>query len=112
MLDRHHGWNSSFKPPFIAFVLSLLLAAAMYRFVTKHHLEGLSLTLTLFVLGLVQALIQLVFFLHLGVESKPHWNSITFLFTVLVVIIIVGGSLWIMNNLNYNLMPMEMHGCP
>lgn len=110
MLDREHGWNISFKPCVIGYILSLTLVAGMYRLVVRHHLAGSVLTWTVFGLGVVQALLQLVFFLHLGMESKPHWNSITFLFAVLVIIIIIGGSMWIMQNLNYNVMPPMNHG--
>jgi len=105
MLDREHGWNISLKPPIIGYVLSLILMAGMYRLVVRHHLHGSALLWTVFGLGVTQALLQLIFFLHLGLESKPHWNSITFLFAVLVIIIVIGGSMWIMQNLNYNTMP-------
>lgn len=105
MIDLHHGWNVSFKPQFQGFVLSLLLTVAAYRIVTHHELTELTLLLTLFITGILQALVQLIFFLHLGLESKPHWNTITFAFTVLVILIVIGGSVWIMNNLSYNLMP-------
>ena len=103
-MDLHHGWSASYKPQFIGFVMSFLLTVAAYRFVTHHVLDQFLLYLTIFGCGLTQVLIQLVFFFHLGLEDKPHWNTITFLFTLLVVIIVVGGSLWIMNNLNYDLM--------
>jgi cytochrome o ubiquinol oxidase subunit IV len=109
MIEREHGWNVSYKPPIIGFILSLLLIAAVYRFVTRHHLSGWSLTFAVFGFGLIQAIIQLVFFLHLGLESKPHWSSISFLFMVLVIVIVIGGSLWIMQNLNYNVMPPMEH---
>jgi len=105
MIDLHHGWNLSYKPQFLGFVLSLLLTFAAYRIVVHHHLSDGELILTLYGLAVAQAVLQLVFNLHLGMESKPHWNTITFLFTVLVIIIIIGGSVWIMNNLDYNLMP-------
>ena len=105
MIDLHHGWNVSFKPQFLGFVLSIILTVAAYRIVTHHHLTGSTLVLTLVGIGILQAAVQLIFFLHLGLETKPHWNMITFVFTVLVIIIVVGGSVWIMNNLNYNLMP-------
>lgn len=108
MLDRYHGWNISFKAPVLGFVLSLLIMVTMYRLATHPHLRGELLMWTVFGLGAIQALIQLVFFLHLGMESKPHWNTITFLFTVLVIILVIGGSLWIMHNLNYNVME---HAC-
>jgi cytochrome o ubiquinol oxidase subunit IV len=105
MIDPHHGWNASLKPQFIGFVLSFVLIIAAYRIVTHHHLSGISLSLTIFGVAITQAIIQLVFFLHLGLESKPHWNTITFFFTLLVIVLIIGGSLWIMHNINYDLMP-------
>ena len=108
MLDKEHGWNISFKAPVLGFVLSFLILATMYRLVTHHHLRGALLDWTLFGLGFFQALLQLIFFLHLGMESKPHWQTITFLFTLLVVFLVIGGSLWIMHNLDYNVMPPGM----
>lgn len=106
MIDAHHGWNASFKPQFLGFVMSLLLVLASYLIVTHHHLSNDILDLSIVGFAFAQALIQLVFFLHLGMESKPHWNTIMFLFVVLVIFIVIGGSLWIMSNLNYNLMAM------
>ena len=109
MIDSHHGWNASFKPQFIGFVISFMLVVAAYRIVVHYQLtEGL-LIATICILAFLQALAQLVFFMHLGLESKPHWGMITFLFTVLVALIVIGGSLWIMSNLNYNLMPKMEH---
>lgn len=105
MIDVEHGWNASYKPQFIGLVVSVLLIAASHLIISKEHLSGSALTLTIFGSAIAIALVQLVFFMHLGLEDKPHWYSISFLFAVLVIIIIVGGSLWIMNNLNYNLMP-------
>jgi cytochrome o ubiquinol oxidase operon protein cyoD len=105
MMDTHHGWNFSHKPQYIGFVMSVVLTVAAYRIAINHELTGSLLTMTIVGFAFLQALIQLVFFLHLGLESKPHWSLITFLFTVLVILIVIGGSLWIMNNLDYNLMP-------
>lgn len=105
MIDVHHGWNKSFKPQCLGFVLSIALTVASYLIVVHYHLSGALFTWTIVGNAFAQALIQFVFFLHLGLESKPHWNSITFLFVVLVLVVVIGGTLWIMNNLNYNLMP-------
>lgn len=112
MIDRHHGWNVSYKPPILGLVLSVLLTVTIYRYTVVKQLEGLELNLTVLASGLLLALIQLIFFLHLGMESKPHWNTITFLFTLLVAIIIIGGSLWIMSNLSYDVMPTMKHMSP
>ena len=104
-MDKLHGWSASLKPIWIGLILSLVLLLAAYRIVTYYHLTSIGIVYTVFALGIIQALIQLVFFMHLGLEDKPYWHMITFLFTALIVIIVVGGTIWIMSNLNYNLMP-------
>lgn len=103
MIDQRHGWNISFKPPLLGFVFSLLLTVAAYQLATQYEVTS-TIAFVIFGLCVVQGLLQLIFFMFLGLSTKPHWNLITFLFMVLIVIIIVGGSIWIMNNLNYNMM--------
>ncbi len=98
----------SFKSYAIGFVLSIVLTLASYLLVTENLLTGKTLVYTIVVLGLIQAVVQLIFFLHLAEESKPRWNLLVFLFMLLVLLIIVIGSLWIMYNLDYHMMmPME-----
>lgn len=104
-MDRLHGWTVSFKPLHLGLICSLILISAAYRIVTYYHLTHVELVYAVFGLGIFQAVLQLIFFLHLGLESKPHWYLITFLFTLIIMIIVVGGSMWIMQNLSYNLMP-------
>lgn len=103
-MDRFHGWSISLKPLHLGLISSFILLLAAYRIVVHTHLSSAPLIFTVFGLGILQALLQLIFFLHLGLESKPHWYMITLLFTILIAIIVVGGSIWIMSNLNYNLM--------
>ncbi|MCX2956547.1 MAG: cytochrome C oxidase subunit IV family protein, partial [Candidatus Regiella insecticola] len=50
-------------------------------------------------------IVHLVYFLHMNGSSEERWNLGAFLFTILVIAIIVVGSLWIMYNLNINMMP-------
>ncbi len=109
MIDSHHGWNFSFKPQFLGFVVSLILMVSLYRIVSHYELTDFLLTVTIFGASILMALFQLVFFMHLGFAAKPHWPLITFAFTVLVIFVVVGGTLWIMNNLEYNLMPPMQH---
>jgi cytochrome o ubiquinol oxidase subunit IV len=52
-------------------------------------------------LAILQLVVQLMLFLHLGDEPKPRWNLLAFLFAVLVVAIVVGGTLWIMYELSH-----------
>jgi cytochrome o ubiquinol oxidase operon protein cyoD len=105
MIDPHHGWNQSFKPQCIGYVASLLLLFAVYHFVIYYELTGALLYYTVLGFAITQAIVQLFFFLHIGMESNPQWGLTTLLFTILVMIIIIGGSVWIMTNLNYEMMP-------
>lgn len=104
-MDNEHGWTVSLKPIWICLIISAVLLMASYRIVSYYHLTSMGIFYTVFALGIIQAIIQLFFFMHLGLEEGSHWKLITFLFTVLVLIIVVGGTIWIMSNLNYNLMP-------
>ncbi len=90
----------------IGFGLSLVLTLAAYFTVTRHALTGQVATLVLAGLAVAQLLVQLVFFLHLGRGPKPRWNLVIFCFMLLVVGILVIGTLWIMHNLDYNMMHM------
>lgn len=55
-------------------------------------------------LAIVQLVIQLVFFMHLAGEKGPRWRLVAFVSTAGIILIIVAGSVWIMNHLNYNMM--------
>lgn len=96
----------------IGFTLSLVLTLVAFWLVMQHVENGwfdMGLVFGgLAITAVAQLIVQLVFFFHLGREPKPHLNSVSFLFMLMVVGIIGFGSLWIMYNLNYNMMPHEV----
>jgi cytochrome o ubiquinol oxidase subunit IV len=96
------GFASSIILTLIAFVL-------VNDHISSHHSQFSHKLLIpiLAVLALVQFVVQLLFFLHLGTERRPRWKQLVFWFMILVVLILVIGSLWIMQNLNYNMMGIE-----
>jgi cytochrome o ubiquinol oxidase operon protein cyoD len=85
--------------------LTLLAYALVWRHVHTRHVafSHRFLMLSIIVLALSQLLVQLIFFLHLGRESKPRWNLIVLIFAAGTVFILVAGSLWIMQNLKYHM---------
>lgn len=91
----------------IGFVLSVVLTLTAYLLVVHQVYSGWGLAYAIIGLALVQLLVQLLFFLHLGKENEPRWNVLIFDFTLLVVVILVIGSIWIMNNLHYNMTPQQ-----
>ena len=88
----------------VGFVLSVASTLIAYALVVNHVWPMSILVIIIAILAVVQLAVQLVFFLHLGDEKGPRWKLVTITFAIIVVVILVGGSLWIMNNLNYNMM--------
>lgn len=85
------------------FVLSILLTMTAYLMVVNHGASRTFLIVLVGLLAVVQFIVQGYFFLHLGKESKPKWKLFVFIFMIGIVLIIVFGSLWIMDNLNYRM---------
>jgi cytochrome o ubiquinol oxidase subunit IV len=112
MKENPQEWSElgSFKSYLLGFILSVVLTIAAYLAVVRHTFSGKVLLFVILGVATLQMLVQFIFFLHLGKESKPRWNMMIFLFMLLIVGILVVGSLWIMSNLDYRMMPpMDMH---
>ncbi len=88
------------------FVLSVMLTLAAY-FAVVNHMQAVIWLIV--ILALIQLLVQLIFFLHLGQGADSRWNLIVLFSTFGVVCILVLGSLWIMQHLNYNMTPGQMN---
>lgn len=84
--------------------LSLIFTFAAFTLVGKHLMgvEGLYITLT--ALAVAQLFAQVICFLRLNMSDEGQWNTMPFIFTFVIVGVLVGGSLWIMYNLNINMM--------
>lgn len=100
-----HGTLASYV---FGFVSSVVLTLAAYVAVTNQLLSGEFVRILIVVFALTQFIVQVVFFLHLGHETKPRWKLLVFCGMLLVVGILVGGSLWIMGNLNYHMTPTQV----
>jgi cytochrome o ubiquinol oxidase operon protein cyoD len=87
----------------VGYVLSVLLTVCAYFIVTRHMFTtGVAFGI-IAMLAVLQFMVQILCFLHLGAETKPRWKQLVFWGMVGVVIVVVGGSIWIMANLNYNM---------
>lgn len=97
-------WHGTPRAYLIGFISSFVLTAASFTLVMLGLLTGTALIYAIVGLALVQAIVQLLFFLHVGQEAPPRWETLVFAFMVLVLLIIAIGSLWIMNDLNDRVM--------
>lgn len=103
--DSAHGSPRSYA---IGFALSLVLTFASFGAVMSGALPpGMGLPV---IVGLcvAQLLVQLSFFLHLGIGKGQRSNSAIFACTFGLIVIVVAGSLWVMHNADTNMMPTQM----
>lgn len=111
--ETQKEWHGSLKSYLIGFAFSVLCTTLSFAIVLSNFFTQLTTIWSITDLAILQAIIQLLFFLHVGQEAKPRWETLLFYFMVLVLVIIVLGSLWIMFDLNYRVMgDMQMSGHP
>jgi cytochrome o ubiquinol oxidase operon protein cyoD len=105
-IDMHEGSaHGSISSYVVGFVISLLCTIGSFGLVIvalsqNIPIDHMQLIAVVVVLAITQLIAQLVFFLHLGKGSQSWWNLSVFGLALLFVCIVVGGSLWIMSNLN------------
>lgn len=57
------------------------------------------------IFAVIQIVVQAVYFLHLSADRRIKWTRYSVIFSVVIALVIVFGSMWVMHNLNYNMMP-------
>lgn len=101
--SSHHG---SFRDYLIGFGLSVVLTAIPFWIVMDNVFR--SPTVAAFVImafAVVQIVVHMVYFLHMNTASEGGWTVLALIFTVILVVITLTGSLWVMHHLDSNMMP-------
>ncbi|EKD74223.1 MAG: Cytochrome O ubiquinol oxidase protein [uncultured bacterium] len=101
---EYKNGGKSLKAYITGFILSLLLTLAAFGAVTKHLVDDSNLYVLVPLLAIAQLCVQSICFLRLNLSREGRWNVLPFLFVLLIIAIVVSGSLWIMYNLDYNMM--------
>ena len=91
----------------IGLALATILTAASFWAAGSDVIYGPGIPVALIALAVAQMGVHLVFFLHIDTSPDSTNNVMALAFGVLIVILVVAGSLWIMANLNHNMMPMD-----
>jgi cytochrome o ubiquinol oxidase operon protein cyoD len=86
-------------------VLAVILTAVSFWVANTSLLWGPGVAMGLVVLAIAQMGVHLVFFLHITTGPDNTNNVLALAFGLLIVFLVMAGSLWIMTNLNDNLMP-------
>ena len=87
--------------------LAILLTATSFFVAGTDLVWQPSIPVAIIVLAIAQMGVHLVFFLHITTGADNTNNILALAFVMLIVFLVIGGSLWIMANLNHNMMPMD-----
>ena len=99
----------------LGLALAIILTLASFSLVFAHSnglpgaLPSTHVLIAILVLAMVQLVVQLVFFLHLGRGEESRWTTALFSFTFFGILVVVLASVWIMYHLNYNMTPRQVN---
>ena len=101
--------HASGKSYLVGFILSIVLTAIPFWLVMSpsHGFSKDTVFAAILVFAVVQVFVHVVYFLHLDTRSEGGWNMLSFVFTIVLVVIVLGASIWVMYNENANMMPMS-----
>lgn len=108
VVSEHEEHPLSLPKYVVGFVSSVVVTMAAYLLVTRTNWPHNTVVAIISGLAIVQFLVQMVFFLHIGDERRPRWKLAVLGFMLMVILIVIFGSIWIMNNLNYRMTPEQM----
>ena len=87
------------------FIIAIVLTSAAFALVMKGGaLPRWVVAGGIWAAAIVQILSQLHYFLHLDRSSAARWNVLALVFTLMIMFLFVGGTLWIMFDLNVRMM--------
>ena len=110
--EQHDSFLSETLSYVIGLVLALVLTGVSFWVASTSVLWGPGVATGLVVLAIAQMGVHLVFFLHITSGPDNTNNVLALAYGVLIVVLVVVGSLWIMSNLNDNMMPAELMNMP
>jgi cytochrome o ubiquinol oxidase subunit IV len=88
-------------------VLAILATLVSFIVAQTHLLWPPGIPVGLMVLAFAQIGVHLVFFLHIGSGPESTNNILALAFGVLIVFLVIAGSIWIIANLNANMMSLS-----
>jgi cytochrome o ubiquinol oxidase operon protein cyoD len=108
----HEASHGTFKSYMIGFVLSVILTVIPFWVVMAKQAGHLNIDTTsvvaiVMILGAIQIVVHMIYFLHMDTKSEGGWNMMALIFTITLVVIALSGSMWVMYHLNANMMPVS-----
>jgi cytochrome o ubiquinol oxidase operon protein cyoD len=104
----HANAHGSMREYVVGFLLSVVLTAIPFWLVMSGAIPDPRTTaLVIMAFAIVQIVVHMIYFLHMNTKSENGWTVMALIFTIVIVVIALSGSLWVMYHLNHNMMPMS-----
>lgn len=100
----HQADHGSIKSYLVGFVLSVVLTVIPFWAVMTGQFEKVTTIWLVVVMAIVQVVVHLKYFLHLNFSEAGRANTFAFLFTALIIVMVVGLSVWILYSANAMMM--------
>jgi len=97
--------KAMFKSYMTGFVLAVILTVIPFALVAFKVFSASAAFAVIALLALIQVVMHLRYFLHLDLKRSPRENLVALAFTAVLMVIMIGGSLWIMFDLHGRMMP-------
>jgi cytochrome o ubiquinol oxidase operon protein cyoD len=95
------------------FAVAAIMTAIPFWIVMAHPIGNAVVAASIVVaFAVAQIVVQTVAFLHVNARAQGGWTLVAYIFTAVLLLIIVGGSLWIMHHLASNMMPGPTNDAP
>jgi cytochrome o ubiquinol oxidase operon protein cyoD len=110
--DAHAMPHGTYKQYMTGFVLAVILTAIPFILVMARPIPSPGYTAAIVLIcALAQILVHMIYFLHMTPKAEDGWLLLSTMFTIVLVVIALAGSLWVVFHLNRNMMPgmEEMH---
>ncbi len=110
--DEHDSGapHSTLKGYVTGFVLAVILTAIPFYLVMAKTFPSSTVTaIVILAFAAVQIVVHMVYFLHMNGKAEGGWTMLALVFTLVLVVITLSGSLWVMYHLNHNMMPSTVH---
>ena len=105
-----HGTMGSYM---IGFGLSAILTAIPFWLVMTGYFANPQMTaIVIMGFAVVQIFVHMICFLHMNTRSEGGWTMMALIFTIVLVVITLSGSMWVMYHLNHNMMPQMQQMSP
>ncbi len=96
MSNHHDAAHGSVKSYGVGFLLSVVLTVIPFWLVMSGVMDKWTTIVTILAFAVIQILVHLKYFLHLTLTTEEgKVNTLTFLFSALIILLVVGLSIWI-----------------